>query len=121
MQGKLVWSLRELLARSRCERGRDPIKFSRLTPFGETWLLFLDGAGATLLRAYADYYPPEELSRFRAALALPWERVGTARFAQARRAFPRSFRWPWAHFWLLLLAILMGGWLVPAAVIAAVG
>jgi hypothetical protein len=98
-----------------------PLKFSRLSPYGETWLLFLDGAGGTLLRAYGDYYPPEELSRFRAALALPWERVLTATFAHARRAFPRSFRWPWAHFWSTLLAILLGGWLVAAAVIAAVG
>jgi hypothetical protein len=98
------------------------LRLTRLTGLGETWLLFVDEADRTLLRAYADYYPLEELARFSAALALPWRQVpGTATFAHARREFPGSFRWPWAHVWLVLLAVLVAGWLVAAIVIAAAG
>jgi hypothetical protein len=72
------------------------------------WLVFLDSRGRPLLRAYAEYYPPEELLRLRQALDVEWDsRAGTRTFARMRREIPHSFPWALAHIWLTL-AILAG-------------
>jgi hypothetical protein len=75
---------------------------SRMGP-PEKWLLFLGPDGRTLLRAYIASYPPEEVDRFRAALGVPWTETGLTTVHEARSAFPGSFRWPWAHYWLSTL------------------
>jgi hypothetical protein len=71
-----------------------------------TWLLFLDADGVTLMRAYAEYYPREELLRLRDALGVDWDVRGDVRtFAQYRRDIPGSFPWPLAHVWLTLALV----------------
>jgi len=87
----------------------------------ETWLLFVDGRDRTLLRAYAAFFTPDDLARFRSALDLPWDAVpGLVRPAEARAAFPGSFRWPWAHYWVTTVAVLVAGFLVAVTVMAIV-
>jgi hypothetical protein len=89
--------------------------------YGERFLLFLDRNDRTLLRAYAGYYAPEELARFAAALALPWDGFGRrVTAAQARRALPGSFPWPWAHYLLTTLALLVAAYLAAVVVFAIV-
>jgi hypothetical protein len=88
--------------------------------YGERFLLFLGRDDETLMRAYAGYYTSEELARFADALAIPWDRVGRTTPAQARRAFPGSFPWPWAHYLLTTLALLVAAYLVAIIVVAIV-
>jgi hypothetical protein len=93
---------------------------SRLGGIPATWLLFLDAHNRTLLRAYAEYYPTDELSRLRAALDVDWEVVPGARtFAEVRRAIPASFPWALAHFWVTLALVTATG-LVLAGLIAGI-
>ncbi len=97
-----------------------PLSFTPLG-YGERFLLFLGRDDETLMRAYAGYYAPEELARFAAALAVPWEGFGRrVTPAQARRAFPGSFSWPWAHYLLTTLALLVAAYLVTIVVVAIV-
>lgn len=91
---------------------------SRIGGIPATWLLFLDADNRTLLRAYAEYYPPDEISRLRDALNLDWEVVsGVHTFGQIRRAIPASFPWPLAHL-SLTLALLTATGLLLAGLIA---
>jgi hypothetical protein len=85
---------------------------SRIAGIPAKWLLFLDARNKTLLRAYAEYYPANELFRLQAALDVPWETAAAIRtFAQMRRDIPRSFPWALAHIWLTLaiIAVITGG------------
>jgi len=82
------------------------------------WLFFLDPEGRTLLRAYAEYYSPEELDRFRAALGVPWEQLaGLRTFRQLRRELPGSVPWAMAHYWLSAILACLGAFFVAVAVI----
>jgi hypothetical protein len=97
-----------------------PIVLTRLG-LPETWLVFVDEEDRALLRAYSSFFTPADLERFRSALDLPWDSVGGLVTAgQARTAFPGSFRWPWAHYWLTTVAVLVAGFLVAVTVVAIV-
>jgi hypothetical protein len=88
---------------------------SRIGGIPARWLLFLDAQDRVLLRAYAEYYPVNELFRLREALDVFWETPAAIRtFAQARRDIPGSFPWVLAHIWLTLaiigvIALIIGG------------
>ena len=70
------------------------------------WLLFLDIHGRTLMRAYAEYYPEQELVRLREALDVSWDSTPEVRtFARVRRDVPGSFPWALAHIWLTLAIV----------------
>ena len=87
----------------------------------ERWLLFVGRDGDVLMRAYAGYYAPEELARFRSALGVPWDDSARAMTpAQARRAIPHAFPWPWAHWVLTLFALIIAAYLVAVIVLAIV-
>lgn len=74
---------------------------SRIAATPARWLLFLDARGEPLLRAYAEYYPPDELARLRQSLDVAWETPDQTRtFSQMRNDIPRSFPWALAHVWL---------------------
>jgi hypothetical protein len=89
--------------------------------FHERWLLFVGADRNVLMRAYAGYYAPEAVARFRSALGVPWESVNRAMTpAQARRAVPHAFPWPWAHWALTLLGLLVTAYLVAVIVLAIV-
>lgn len=88
---------------------------SRVAGIPAKWLLFLDARNKTLLRAYAEYYPANELFRLQDALDVPWDpRPAIRTFAQMRRDIPHSFPWALAHIWLTLaiiaaVALIIGG------------
>ncbi len=89
---------------------------SRIAGFPDKWLLFLDAENKTLMRAYAAYYPVNELFRLRDALDVPWEsRVAIGTFSEMRREIPRSFPWPLAHIWLTLTVIALIGFIIAGA------
>jgi hypothetical protein len=69
---------------------------SRFAGISASWVLFVDANDDVLMRAYAEYYPAQELSRLRATLGVPWDRVPETRtFAQFRKDMPNSFRGLW--------------------------
>jgi hypothetical protein len=79
---------------------------SRFAGIPAKWLLFLDARGKLLMRAYADYYPTNELLRLRDTLDVSWQTAPQLRtFAQMRRDIPRSFPWTLAHIWLSLAIV----------------
>lgn len=81
---------------------------ARLGGIPTRWLLFLDASGRTLMRAYAEYYPQEELGRFRAASAIPWDHLsGVPTVADVRRRLPGSFPWVLAHPWITTLLLVL--------------
>jgi hypothetical protein len=88
---------------------------SRFAGIPAKWLLFLDTRDQTLMRAYAEYYPEDELDRLKNALNVSWDsqpRLKT--FGQVRRDIPGSFPWALAHIWLTLamvaaVALVIGG------------
>jgi hypothetical protein len=93
-----------------------PLSLTRASPISETWLLFIGSGGRTLLRAYADYYTPEQLARFRAGLGTRWERLAPMPLETARQSYPGSFGWQWAHPWLMTLAVLFAGFALATVV-----
>jgi hypothetical protein len=89
--------------------------------FHERWLFFVAHGNDVALHAYAGFYSPEQLERFREALGVPWERVDrTMTPAQVRRALPHSFSWPAAHWVLTLLALLVAAYLATVLVLTGV-
>jgi hypothetical protein len=67
----------------------------------ETWLLFRDDRGETIMRAAVSSYPPEDVEVFLEALDRPVTRIPRIlKVKEVRREFPGSFHWPWAHYWL---------------------
>jgi len=89
--------------------------------FRERWLFFVAPDRNVLLHAYAGYYAPDQLERFREALGLPWEPIDrpmTPR--QVRRLLPHSFSWPAVHWVLTLLGLIVIGYLVAVFVLAIV-
>ncbi|HEV8249906.1 MAG TPA: hypothetical protein VGQ15_08040 [Gaiellaceae bacterium] len=87
----------------------------------ETWLLFRADEGRTLMRALVSTYRPEEVERFRHALDRPFTRIPRVLTVQeVRREFPGSFHWPWAHYWLTFLFVLVGGFFAAVLVVAIV-
>lgn len=92
---------------------------SRIAAIPATWLLFLDARGEPLLRAYADYYPSDELTRLQQTLDVPWDSPTQFRtFAQMRHDVPRSFPWALAHAWLSTVGALL---IVTVAIAAVAG
>jgi hypothetical protein len=90
---------------------------SRIAAIPARWLLFLDARGAPILRAYAEYYPPDELARLMQTLDVAWETPDQTRtFAQMRRDIPQSFPWALAHVWLSV----SGAFFIAIVAIAAV-
>ena len=90
---------------------------SRIGAIPATWLLFLDASGRTLLRAYADYYPAAQLSQFRDALDVRWDRDDRVRtFAQMRREIPKSFPWTLAHIWITTIMMLVAAFVIVSVV-----
>ena len=85
-----------------------PMVLTRLSPTTETFLIFLGQDDGALMHAYADYYTPDQLARFRSALGVPWERMPPRTFSALRGTSPGSFAWAWAHPWLTLLAVVAG-------------
>ena len=86
---------------------------SRLGGIPATWLLFLDSRAQTILRAYAEYYPADELARLRETLDVGWDVFPNVRtFAQVRRDIPGSFPWSMAHMWLTIALITLGALLI---------
>jgi hypothetical protein len=76
----------------------------------ETWLLFLDADGRTVMRAIVSSYPPDEVQRFLRALDRPTTALpGVLKVGEVRREFPRSFHWPWAHYLLTVFLLMTGG------------
>ena len=89
--------------------------------FRERWLFFVAPDRDVVLHAYAGFYSPQELERFRVALGLPWESADRSMTpAQVRRALPHAFSWPAAHWVLTLLGLLMSAYLVAVLVLAVV-
>jgi hypothetical protein len=90
---------------------------SRFGGIPARWLLFLDAHGGVLLRAYAEYYPADDLASLRRTLNVSWDaQTQTRTFAEIRRDLPGSFPWTLAHVWLTTTVILLIG-IVGVAVI----
>ena len=87
----------------------------------ETWLLFRDDRGGTIMRAAVSTYPPQEVERFVDALGRPFTRIPRIlSVREVRREFPGSFHWPWAHYWLTFFFVLLGGFCAAVFVVAVV-
>lgn len=83
---------------------------SRLGGIPARWLLFLDARGRLLLRAYAEYYPADDLASLRQTLNVAWDAQRQTRtFAEMRRDLPGSIPWALAHVWLTTTVILLIG------------
>ena len=88
----------------------------------ETWLLFRDAEGETLMRAIVSTYRSEEVEGFLYALDRPFTRLPRIlKVGEVRREFPGSFHWPWAHYWFLVFILTVGGIFAAGIVLAIVG
>lgn len=96
-----------------------PIYLTRLGD-PERWLLFVGEDGRCVLRSCVSLCERDDLLAFQAALDKPWYEARLESVAEARRAYPGSFRLPWAHYWLTSLILLAVAGLTAIVVVAIV-